>query len=519
MTQSARRKRTRKDLRIAAKVMPPQDGVIHLPSYARELWKHHRYKILWGGRGGARSWTVARTLLLKASQKKLRVLCAREMQSSLRDSVHQLLRDQIELMHLKGFIVTDREIRHRNGSLFLFEGLRHNATKIKSLEGIDICWVEEAERISKDSWSILIPTIRKPGSEIWVTFNPDQEDDATYVRFILKPPKDTWQKKVGWEDNPWLSEELREEKDYAYATDSEAADWVWGGNIRRISEAQILRGKWVVEDFVVPYVTDKDGQQIPLWSGPYQGQDFGFGSDPAAAVRLWVHEDTLYVEHEGWKLHLEIDDTAEQWKMDLPGFEKYRTRADSARPDSISFLRRHGLPNIRPARKHAGSVEDGIAHLRSYKRIVIHSRCKHFQQEAKLYSYKVDPRSGDVLPIIVDKHNHLIDSARYALDPLIKPKRRAGFVFVDEEGIEACPRCESRLPDDGECPHCGWVKGDPIEPDEPLVPVGVGAEATEEQDEIVPRVDHRHSNGNGNGNGNGNSKKDRFSRLRGLNDD
>lgn len=528
MSRSAKKraqKRTRKDLRIAAKAMPHPDAIL-LPAYAAELWKPHRYKVIWGGRGGARSWSVARTLLLKAARSKCRILCAREMQSSLRDSVHQLLRDQIELMKLKGFIVTDREIRHTNGSLFIFEGLRHNATKIKSLEGIDICWVEEAERISKDSWSILIPTIRKPGSEIWVTFNPDQEDDATYVRFILKPPKDCWQKKVGWQDNPWLSDELREEKDYAYATDSEAADWVWGGNIRRISEAQIMRGKWVVQEFSVPYITDKDGQRIPQWSGPYQGQDFGFGTDPAAAIRAWINDDILYVEYEGWKLHLEIDDTAEQWKHDLPGFDRFVTRADSARPDSISFLRRNGLPRIRPARKHAGSVEDGIAHLRSYKQIIIHPRCKHFIQECKLYSYKVDARSGNVLPIIVDKHNHLMDSLRYALDPMIKPKRRAGVLFVDDTGTELCPDCESWLPDDGVCPHCGWTKAIVEDPDD-LVLATMGPEEAvaviEEVIEDLPRIDHRHVNGNGhtngNGNGNGNGKPtDRYARLRGLND-
>lgn len=492
---------------------------IQLPAYSVELWKPHRYKVIWGGRGGARSWSVARTLLLMCSQRKLRILCAREMQSSLRDSVHQLLRDQIELMHLPGFLVTDREIRHRNGSLFLFEGLRHNATKIKSLEGIDICWVEEAERISKDSWSILIPTIRKIGSEIWVTFNPDQETDATYVRFILKPAKDVWSKKVSWEDNPWLSQELKDEKDYAYETDPESADWVWGGNIRKISEAQILRGKWAIEEFTVPYHTDGLGQQIPLWNGPYQGQDFGFASDPHAAVRLWIHDQTLYVEYESWKLHLEIDDTATQLRDDIPGFDLFTTRADSARPDTISFLRRHGLPRIRPAKKHAGSVEDGIAHLRSYRRIVVHPRCKHFAEECKLYSYKVDPRSGDVLPIVVDRHNHLMDSARYALDPLIKPKRRAGLVFVDEEGIDACPQCESRLPDTGECPHCGWVKSETDAPEIEAILAEVGA--AEPVIEDVPRIDHRHANGNGNGhhaNGNGKSNGS-YSRLRSINDD
>lgn len=482
MTQSQRRKRTRKDLQIAAQAMPAE-GAVLLPAYAANLWKKFRYKVIWGGRGGARSWSVARTLLLMAAQQTLRVLCAREMQSSLRDSVHQLLRDQIALMGLEGFTVTDREIRHENGSLFLFEGLRHNKTKIKSLEGIDICWVEEAERISKDSWAILIPTIRKPGSEIWVTFNPDQETDATYVRFIIKPPKDAWVQKVGWEDNPWLSDELRAEKDYDYANDPDNAEWVWGGSTRRFSEAQILRGKWVVQEFTVPYVEAGD-QCIPLWDGPYQGQDFGFGADPAAAVRLWVHDRVLYVEHEGWKLHLEIDETADQWKADIPNFEDYVTRADASRPDSISFLKRHGLPRIRAAKKHAGSVTEGIAHLRSYKQIVVHPRCKHFVQECKLYSYKVDALSGDVLPVVVDKHNHLIDSARYALDPLMKKKRRVAVEFVDD------------------------VKEDA--PAETEVPAEVVSAL-----EDVPRIDTRHMNGNGNGNG----KAHAYSRLRSINDD
>ena len=176
-----------------------------LPEYAERLFEPHRYKVLHGGRGAARSWSVARVLLIEAASRPRRILCARESQASIRDSVHQLLRDQIVLMGLEGFEVTDREIRHVvTGSLFLFEGLRYNVTKIKSLEGIDICWVEEAERVSQASWQVLIPTIRKAGSEIWVTFNEDQESDATYQRFILHPPPDTWVQQVGWQDNPWF---------------------------------------------------------------------------------------------------------------------------------------------------------------------------------------------------------------------------------------------------------------------------------------------------------------------------
>jgi hypothetical protein len=169
-------------------------------------------------------------------------------------------------------------------------------------------------------------------------------------------------------------------------------------------------------------------------------------------------------------------------------------------------------------------VADGIAHLRSYRQIIIHPRCVHFAQEAKLYSYKIDPRSGDVLPIIVDKHNHLIDSARYALDPLIKPKRRMGLDFVDDEGTKVCQRCESLLPDDGECPHCGWTVA--------LEEV-TDAESSDAEELVLtpafieevidlPRIDTRHAGANGNGHSNGNGNGNghgKYSRLRGINDD
>jgi phage terminase large subunit len=510
-----------------------QEGLVQLPAYARNLWKPKRYKVMWGGRGGARSWTVARVLLIKAAQSKLRILCTREMQSSLRDSVHQLLRDQIDLMQLPGFSVTDREIRHTvTGSVFLFEGLRYNVSRVKSLEGIDICWVEEAERISARSWQVLIPTIRKSGSEIWITFNPDQEGDATYQRFIVHTPKDTWEQQINWEDNPWLTEELRAEKDYAYETDPEAAAHVWGGDLRTISEAQILRGKWVVREFTV----SRDAKGEPTWNGPYQGEDFGFGVDPAAAVRCWVHDNVLYIEHEMYQHKLELDDTAQALNDAIPGFSDYVTRADSSRPDSISFLRRHGVPRIGPTKKGVGSVEDGIAHLRSYKSIVIHPRCKHMVDEAKLYAYKVDQNSGDVLPIIVDKHNHLVDSLRYALEPMIQPRRRAGFLFVNVAVPNpTCPVCESALPDDGECPHCGALVDmatgqlidltDAVEQDAALRE-RVRALTMREEEPVTPMVStHRNGNGNGHSNGNGtttptstDATRNRFARLRGLND-
>lgn len=489
-------------------------AAVQLPDWCTPLFGPMRYKVSYGGRGASRSWSFSRALLIRAAERKTRVLCTRELQSSLRDSVHQLLRDQIDLMELPGFRVTDREIRHVNGSLFLFEGLRNNVTKIKSLEGIDICWVEEAERITKESWDVLIPTIRKDGSEIWVTFNPDQEDDATYQRFIVRPPKNAWVVKVSWEDNPWLTDVLREEKDYAYAVDQESADHVWGGNIRQITDAQILHGKWRIEEFTVPYRTDTDGQRVPLWSGPYQGMDFGFASDPFAAVRLWIHDQVLYVDQEIFRVHLELDYIVDEIAGTIPDFHRFKTRGDSARPDSISYLRRHGLGRLVGAKKLQGSVEDGVAHLRSYRAIVIHPRCRNFADEAKRYSYKVDPMTKDVLPIIIDKHNHLMDAARYALQPLIRPKRRVSAIFVDTITRETCPRCASMLPDDGICVHCG----------EDAVFIARAEEIAHDVVEVsgVPA----HTNGNGNGNGNGKHHPDTphspmprkiGARMRGLN--
>lgn len=407
------------------------EPIAALPEYAEELFARHRYKVLYGGRGAAKSWSVARALLIRASSQTTRILCTRELQTSIKDSVHQLLKDQIEALGLPGFLVTDREIRHVNGTLFLFEGLRYNVTKIKSLEGIDIVWVEEGERISAESWQVLIPTIRKAGSEIWVTFNPDRAEDATYQRLVVKPPPDAWVQKVSADDNPWLTDELRAERAYLYRVDPDAAAHVWGGEVREISDAQILEGKWVVEDFtpVRDHAAQDECDDLAAgracshgWDGPYQGMDFGFSIDPTTVVRCWVHARVLYLEHELYRVGLELDDTATKAKTAVPGVEHYAIRADNARPESISYLRRFGLPKIVGVKKWKGSVEDGIAHLRQYERIVIHGRCRNAAAEARTYSYKVDERSGGVLPDIVDAHNHIWDAVRYALAPLIQVK-------------------------------------------------------------------------------------------------
>lgn len=385
------------------------DVVADLPEYAEGLFRPARYKVVYGGRGAGRSWSVARALLIQAAERPLRVLCARELQQSIRDSVHRLLTDQAELLGLD-YQITQHEIRHPNGSLFLFEGLRYNVSQIKSLEGIDRCWVEEAERVSEESWNTLIPTIRKSGSEIWVTFNPDQETDPTYRRFVLSPPPGAWVVKVSAAENPWLPVELRAEREYLYRVDPDAAAHVWGGECRTATDAQILKGKWVVEEF-------EPGED---WDGPYHGADFGFAQDPTTLVRCWVQKRSLYVEREAYKIGLELDHTPEHWKREVPDCERYVIRADSARPESISYLRRHGFPLIAGVAKWSGSVRDGIAYLRQFERIVIHPRCKHAADEARHWSYKVDTRTKDVLPEVADGSEHIWDSVRYALAPLIQ---------------------------------------------------------------------------------------------------
>lgn len=213
---------------------------IELPKKLKFLFSPSRYKVAYGGRGGAKSWAVARSLLILGAQKPTRILCAREFQNSIGDSVHALLADQVKAMGLDGFYeVQKTTIIGKNGTTFAYEGLRHNATKLKSYEGADICWVEEAQTVSKASWEILIPTIRKPSSEIWLTFNPSLETDETYRRFVLNPPPDAQVVKINWSDNPWFPDVLKSEMEYLKEKDPDAYMNVWEGHCRQILDGAI----------------------------------------------------------------------------------------------------------------------------------------------------------------------------------------------------------------------------------------------------------------------------------------
>lgn len=380
-----------------------------------------RWRVCYGGRGAGRSWTFVRVLLVYAAVKKLHILCAREFQNSIEESVHQLLCNQIEVLGLQNYYdIKKREIKSTVGSDFVFAGLRTNVSKMQSFEGADICYIEEAAKISKNSWEKLIPTIRKPGSEIWASFNPDLEEDATYKFLIMNPPVEEGVAiiKTTWKDNPWFPRStMVAAKDYLARVDVDAFNHVWGGDCRKNSAAQILRNKYVIEAFT----PQKD------WDGPYYGVDWGFSVDPTTMVRCWIHANRLYIEHEAYQIGCEIINLPKLFSQ-VPDSAKHVSRADSAQPATISHMQNFGYPNMVGVEKWPGSVEDGVTHLRSYELIVIHPRCEHTAEEAKLYSYKIDRLTEDVLTEIVDKHNHCMDAIRYALGPLIKKGGAEAFL-------------------------------------------------------------------------------------------
>jgi len=204
------------------------------------LFEPHRYKVAYGGRGSGKSWSMARALLIKAANEPTRVLCAREIQKSIKQSVHTLLNDQIQALGLGAFYeVLEAEIRGINGSTFSFTGLATNTVEsIKSFEGCDIVWVEEAQTVSKKSWDILIPTIRKPNSEIWVSFNPNIDTDDTYQRFVVEPPENAKVVKVNYTDNPWFPEVLEIERQHSLKTNPDYAN-IWEGDCKAAVDGAI----------------------------------------------------------------------------------------------------------------------------------------------------------------------------------------------------------------------------------------------------------------------------------------
>lgn len=378
---------------------------VQLPDYAGDLWQPLRHLAWHGGRGGGKSRTVASGLVLQALERHERVLCGRETQRSIKDSSKRLLDDEIDRLGVRAaFDSTETEIRGPHDSLFLFAGVRHNAAGLKSIEGVTTFWGDEAQAFSQGSIETVIPTIRKPDSRLIWTWNPDLPTDPIDVLFRSGdgPPPNSIVREVNYTDNPWFPDVLRTELEFDQARDFDKFRHVWLGEYRQNSEARVFRN-WRVETF-----DSLENVEYRL------GADFGFSIDPSCAVRCWIDGTQLFVDHEAWGLHVEVVDLPKLF-LSIPDAEKYWLTADSARPETISHLRKNGFPRIAPALKGARSLEEGVEFLKGYD-MVVHPRCQHLIDELTHYSYKTDPLTGQVLGVLEDKNNHLIDALRYAVE-------------------------------------------------------------------------------------------------------
>ena len=407
-----------------------------------------RYKGAKGGRGSAKSHFFADLLVTRCVGAETRAVCVREVQKSIAKSVKQLIEDKIRsrgLSHLFRVLETHIEViaGAGKGGRIDFQGMQnHTADSIKSLEGYDVCWIEEAQSLSQRSLDLLRPTFRKPGSEIWASWNPEKPDDPIEALLCGQhPPKGTVVVTANYTDNPWFPQELRDEMEVDRLRDPDKFNHVWLGQYLKRTNALVFTN-WRVAKFDTPRNANRRF-----------GADWGFAQDPttlaAAFIGRWgpngeaiddPNGRVLFVDEEAWEIGCEIDDTpalfagdcpkdhtAERWtnpnrRKGVTGALKWRITADSARPETIRYMRRRGF-KILPAVKGAGSVEDGIEFLKTFD-IVVHERCVNTARELATYSFKVDPDTEEVLPILDDKNNHVIDALRYAHEGVRKAAKR-----------------------------------------------------------------------------------------------
>jgi phage terminase large subunit len=348
----------------------------------------------------------------------IRVLCAREFQTSIAESFHAELKAAIasEPWLEQSYDVGKDYLRGKNGTEFIFRGLRRNTQSIKSLAKIDLTIVEEAEDVPEESWLALEATVfRQDRSELWPIWNPRDEGSPVDRRFRLHRPDNALVEEVNWSDNPFFPAGLRKLREREQERlDPATYSHVWEGAYLVNSERQVFNGKLRIEAF----------EAGPDWDGPYQGVDFGYRPDPLAAVRVWIHEERIWIEHEAYGQEVEVDQMAEFISDGIPKFSDYVSRADSAEPKTISYARRNGLPRMEPVKKWPNSVLEGVRLMRGYREIVIHPRCKGSIKDFRLYSHKVNA-AGDILPDLEDANNHSPDAVRYALAPLIKGRAEA----------------------------------------------------------------------------------------------
>jgi phage terminase large subunit len=418
---------------------PARELRIRTPRAFLPLLQPARYKAAWGGRGSGKSHFFAESLIERCLMNRTRAVCIREVQKSLGQSVKLLLDDKIKEWGLESdderpgtFRILNNYIAAPYGGAIIFNGMQdHTAESIKSLEGYDIAWVEEAQSLSQRSLDLLRPTIRKNTSEIWFSWNPRRPTDP--VDQFLRgagAPNDAIVVQVNWLDNPFLPSVLAKEVAWDQARDPDKYAHVWLGEYERNSELRVFKN-WRVEEF-----------ETPADSMFMYGADWGFTIDPSVLVRCYVgvtetkldgqvqYGRTLFIDQEAYEVGVEIDYLGDLFDR-VPDSKKWRITADSARPETISYMKRHGFPKMDSAVKGANSVKEGVMFLQNFD-IVVHPRCKHTIDELSLYSFKVDQLTGRPTPVLQDKKNHVIDSLRYAVEDL-----RSGRFTPREAGLSS----------------------------------------------------------------------------------
>lgn len=403
---------------------------IPIPRAYLPLLADARYKGAFGGRGSGKSHQFAEMLLERCVMRPgTRWMCVREIQLSLKQSVKRLLEDKIKEHGLTHeFSISNTEITTPGGGIIIFLGLQdHTADSVKSLEGFHGAWVEEAQSLSDLSLELLRPTLREEDSELWFTWNPRSPKDPVdkLLRGGNLPPRSIVIN-TSWRDNPWFPNVLRDEMLYDRGRDPEKYAHVWLGEYERKSEARVFKN-WRIEEV-----------EAPIDTAFRFGGDWGFSVDPTVAVRAWLRDEhTLVIDREKYRIGCEIDDIPKLFDGIECGCDYTSPRpcrhpqghamarewtlvADSARPETISYLQKHGYPRVEPAIKGANSVKEGVIFLQGLD-ILVDPSCEHTIDELTYYAYKVDKKTGTVLPILEDKKNHVIDSLRYATEALQKP--------------------------------------------------------------------------------------------------
>jgi phage terminase large subunit len=386
-----------------------------------------RYRILYGGRGGSKSWNIARALLLKGCEQTIRVLCAREFQTSIKDSVHKLLSDQIYNLGLEAhYEITQTTIRGINGTEFIFVGVKNNTNNVKSIEGIDICWVEEAQSVSPNSWNVLVPTIRKADSEIWISFNPELPTDETWKRFVLNPPENSVVQKINWNDNPWFPEVLDLERRSLQARDLEAYNNVWEGIPRQTVDGAIFAKELTMAELEgricnVPYDATKPVHAV---------FDLGWADQTACWILQFVGQETRLLRY--------FEDSQQTMSYYMAKLQSFGYLYDTiwlphdAKAKSLGTGK--SIEEIVRASGYKVQVLDRVPVADSINAArTIFNRCYFDRQNTeeglqclRHYRYDVDPESKVFSPKpLHDEYSHGADAFRYIGLMINEPRKAA----------------------------------------------------------------------------------------------